>query len=171
MRTLILVRHATAEPLRHGDDFERALTPAGQQDAGRLGTYLARIRHVPELALVSSAKRTLQTFDLLARKLGAPVPADRNDKLYNATASELRDLVTATDAAVERLMIVAHNPGIMDAAIALTGDGDLELIGVMRGRFPPCSAVILTFGGEDWADVTTSSGRLEAFVMPEDLAT
>ena len=54
--------------------------------------------------------------------------------------------------------------------MALTGDGDLEEIGRMRGRFPPCSVAILTFAGEDWQDVTTGGGRLEAFIMPEDLA-
>ena len=169
MRTLILVRHAKAEPMGRGDDFDRPLTASGITDAGRLGTYLARVGHVPELALVSSAKRTMQTFDRLARRVGAPVPVDHSESLYNATAAELRGLVAKAESDIERLMIVGHNPGIMDAAVGLTSDGDLEELGRMRGRFPPCSAAILTFAGEDWRDVATGGGRLETFVMAEDL--
>ena len=170
MRTLILVRHAKAEPLERGDDFDRALTAQGKEDAARLGTYLSRIGHLPELALVSAAKRTTQTFDFIARKIAVPVPVDSSEALYNATAADVRDLVIKANAGIERLMIVGHNPGIMDVAIRLTGDGDLQEIGRMRSRFPPCSMSILTFSCEDWRDVATGGGRLETFVMPEDLA-
>ena len=170
MRTLILVRHAKAEPLASGDDMDRALTAKGEEDAAHLGAYLARHDHVPHRALVSVAKRTRQTFDRLARRLGCPVPADYTESLYNATDTDLRKVVTAADPGIDRLMIVGHNPGVMEAAIALARDGDLEDIGRLRGRFPPCSAAVLTFAGEDWRNVAPGGGRLETFVMPDDLA-
>ena len=144
-----------------GDDFDRALTTRGKEDAGRLGKYLARIRHVPELAIVSAAKRTSQTFDTMARRMGAPVPVKHDEGLYNATATDICGFAKGVDAHIERLMIVGHNPGIMEAALTLAGDGDLEEI---------AGVAILTFAGEEWRDVATRNGRLEAFALPEDFA-
>ena len=164
----MLLRHAKAVQQR-GDDFARDLQDKGRRDAGLLGSYLRSHDLVPDVALVSAAARTRQTFDGLTATIEAPVPATYDEALYNATAGEIRAMLKATAPGVRTLMIVAHNPGIADLALMLSRDGDLAEIGRMRNRFAPCSLAIIASDAEDWADVGASGGRLDLFLQPEDL--
>src|ERR1700737_246170 len=67
MRRLMLLRHAKTETdAPSGKDHDRRLDDRGQGDAADVGGWLARNRHVPDLVLVSSAIRALQTWNILA---------------------------------------------------------------------------------------------------------
>lgn len=169
MLTLMLLRHAKAVQQAEGDDFSRELTEKGMADAARLGAFLVRKNCVPDLAMVSAAARTMQTYANLKTADDRTIPARFGQGLYNASATRLRDVLRRVDPAVVRLMIIGHNPGIMDVAVALARDGDLAEIIRMRDRFPPCGLAVLTFDTEDWLDARASGGRLDLFVTPEDL--
>src|SRR5690606_15467290 len=90
-RQALLARHAHADwPAFHGRDFDRPLTPRGEQDAQRAAAAMRAAGHLPSLLLASPAVRTRQTATLLAEGLGLPVTSIRwVDALYNATATVL----------------------------------------------------------------------------------
>ena len=164
----MLLRHAKAVQQSRADDFARDLQEKGERDAVRLGAYLVARDILPDVALVSSAARTRQTFEGLAAALRVPLPATFIQELYNATAGELRALLPAVDASVRTLLIVGHNPGIADLAVMLSRDGDLDEIMRMRNRFAPCSLAVIGFDDEDWADAAARGGRLDLLLAPED---
>ena len=168
MLTLLLLRHAKAETPR-GDDFARALTSKGEKDAGEIGAFLAEHRLVPDVALVSAARRTSRTFELLNRQLGAGIEVHEEMALYNAGEAAICARLGQVDAASRVVIVVGHNPGIMEAAVALARDGDWPEIERLRGRFPPCGLAVVSFETEDWQDACASGGRLDALVFPEDL--
>ena len=67
MQRLILMRHGDAERPHTGTaDFDRALTPEGRSESRAVGRALAEAGYRPDLALVSSAARTLQTWQACA---------------------------------------------------------------------------------------------------------
>ena len=170
MLTLLLLRHAKAvQHMPHGD-FARTLTEKGAADATALGAYLARSDLIPEFAFVSSSARTVQTFECVTAGLERNVAFSPEPSLYNATAGDMRDRLRTVRPSVRRLMMLGHNPGVMEAAITLTRDGDPAEIERMRGRFPPCSLALLTFDTNDWADARASGGRLDLFLTPDDVA-
>ncbi len=167
---LLLLRHAKAEPGGQGGDFERALTERGEADARRLGRHLRENGPLPQRALVSPARRTRQTFALVAAALGDAAPAvDHDDALFEAAAGDLLAAVRDIEGA-ERLMVVGHNPAVAELAVSLAGDGDLVERRRLAERFPPGSMAVLEFPGEDWRDVQAGAGRLRTLVLPEDLA-
>ena len=167
---LLLLRHAKAEPGGQGSDFERVLTGRGEDDARRLGRHLRENGPAAQRALVSSAARTRRTFAIVAAELGEAAPAaDYDDRLFEAMAADVLAAVRRVDG-VECLMVVGHNPAIAELAASLAGDGDLTLRQSLAGRFPPGSLAVLDFAGEDWRDVRAGAGRLQALVLPEDLA-
>lgn len=170
MPTLMLLRHAKAVQHGRGDDFDRDLQDKGKTDARRLGDHLAARGLLPDLALVSSSARTRETFEIVESALGRMLPARYDETLYNATAGELRDALRDIDGAVRSLMVVGHNPGIADAAAMLARDGDLAELSRMRSRFPPCGLAILELEGADWREAAKRGGRLDLFLLPEDLA-
>ena len=169
MPTLMLLRHAKAEGHGRIDDFDRTLTERGKAEAAGLGDYLRASGPIPEFALVSSAKRTTQTFKGLARRLRASVPVRFEDALFNANASQLSDALRLVDPSVGCLLVVGHNPCIADAAADFAEDGGGLDLARLRSRFPPCGLAVITFPDRSWDEVRHGGGRLDAFVLPEDL--
>jgi phosphohistidine phosphatase len=54
MKTILLMRHAKAEPGVPGQrDFDRSLSPRGQDDAARMGRAIAKLGTIPD-AIVPS---------------------------------------------------------------------------------------------------------------------
>ena len=68
MKQLILFRHAKTEPYAEtGTDESRKLTDRGHSDAQIIASQLKALKVEPSYALVSSARRTRETFSELQR--------------------------------------------------------------------------------------------------------
>ena len=147
MRHLILMRHAKAEAkASSGEDFDRALTERGYRDAEIMGRVLAQAGLKPDLALVSAAERTRQTWDGVAQSFpGAQARFDR--KLYNASSHGIRDAVERVADEAGTVMVVGHNPGVPMAMLELLIEGaeGASVIEKARGSFPTASAVVFEF--------------------------
>lgn len=169
MLTLLLLRHAKAEPGGRGDDHARRLADRGEQEAGEVGRFLAVHGLRPDYALVSTAERTTRTFERVARCFDVPVPFASDASLYDATSAGIVGRIGQV-AGASCLMVVGHNPGIMEAAIALAAGGDFAEVERLRGRFPPGALAVLGFEHETWADACAAGGQLDALVFPADLA-
>src|SRR5262245_40648544 len=98
---LILLRHAKTEKAEPGQrDQERILTARGRSDAQVVGAYMARHKLVPDLAVVSSAQRTRQTWERLHPALAAEVPVSYEDRLYAAGANAILAVARETKSSV-----------------------------------------------------------------------
>ncbi|MEY2854189.1 MAG: hypothetical protein RL030_1321, partial [Pseudomonadota bacterium] len=118
-------------PLYSGRDFDRSLTPRGEEEAATTAHAILAAGLAPTRILASSARRTRQTAEILAHVFG--LPSERLllvDALYNAkpAALEAELLRVARPGTISAL--VAHNPGISDLARTLGGD-------THRAPFPP----------------------------------
>lgn len=169
MRRLLLLRHAkTEKDSATGLDRDRKLDARGHTDAPALGAYMARTGLVPDLALISPAVRTAETWQLLAPCFAPRHPrGDTIPELYNADSTQLLRLTrTAQGESPTTLLIVAHNPGIHEYALALTRDGDKDARAALTDTMPTCGLAVIDFAIDDWHDVAFRSGRLERFVSP-----
>lgn len=138
MQTLILVRHAKAErDSPTGEDFDRALSARGFEDARRMGSRLAQAGQAPDRALVSSARRTLQTWEALAPEFPLAQARPSRD-LYNAEAETLLAGAEAAGEGAGTVMVVAHNPGLRRLAETLAGP---EAARLAEG-FPTAAAAV-----------------------------
>ena len=143
MQRLILFRHAKAERTSPtGEDFDRPLSPQGREDARLTGRALADAGYRPDLALVSAARRTIQTWEAAAVAFPqARVEIIRN--LFNADSDTLLDAARSHAERAETLMLVAHNPGAHELASRLTTDARLD-----RG-FPTSAAAVFELEAPD----------------------
>jgi phosphohistidine phosphatase len=123
-RRLVLMRHAKAE--KHADtDHDRPLSQRGWRDARAAGTLLARRGDVPALVLVSTSRRTRDTWDAVSGCLD-PVPEAWFDRaLYDAGAKAVVELLGAVGADVPSVLVIGHNPTMSVVAAALS-DGEAE---------------------------------------------
>jgi len=169
-RRLLLLRHAKSAWPDKVEDRERPLAKRGQEAAPRMGDYLAKNWLHPDLVLVSSAKRTRQTWALV-RKALLPAIADRFvDEIYEAPASTLLQVIHTVEPSFETIMLVGHNPGMEDLAQELIGEGDEAGRAAMREKFPTAALAVIDFKVSRWDLVAAGSGRLERFVTPRMLA-
>ena len=126
MRRLLLLRHSKTERAEPGErDRDRKLTERGRADAPVIGDYMVRHHFVPDLALVSPAVRTQETWALVAAR------SPNRRALRPRTGSTMRvpsrwsELIQEGGAA-QTLLVVGHNPGLQDLALQLVGSGDVE---------------------------------------------
>jgi phosphohistidine phosphatase len=179
-RRLVLLRHAkSAWP--DMPDHERPLALRGQRDAPVMGRWLRAVGLVPDLVLCSTARRARETWQLAQPGLGAAPPVHFDDRLYEASAAALLDLIRRESGAAETLLVVGHDPAIPGLAITLAGtapdthpgDGSGEvpaaMLDRMRTKFP--TAAIAVFGCTgSWDGLGPGSARLECFITPRDLS-
>ena len=168
MRRLILMRHAKTErDAPSGKDQDRRLDERGQNDGAEMGRWLTVHGYRPDLALVSTAKRTQQTWELLL----AAIPSTRAKhlpELYGADPSQLLKAIYGVRAADPQvLLIIAHNPGLHELALGLISEGDPEGRRALASNLPTAGVVLIDFNTDDWRDVSFRSGRLERFASPK----
>lgn len=158
-RTLILLRHAKAEPQGVRPDAERHLTPRGWADARDVGLRIAREAGPLAGALVSPAARTRETFAAVLERV--PVSWMRTERrIYAAAAEDLLDLARAAGPE-ESLLLVGHGPAIWEAAALVAEPGEAReqtARGVATG-----TAMLLRFEGV-WGDLGAAPARLS--VLP-----
>ena len=64
-------------------------------------------------------------------------------------------------------MVVGHNPGMHELALALTGGGDAAGRRALADNLPTSGLAIFDFAIDDWNDVAFRRGRLVLFVSPK----
>lgn len=158
MRTLILLRHAHAEPAAPGQaDVDRPLSPEGLAEAEAAGRWLGEHGLVPDRVLCSPARRTRETLEAVLGAVGF-VEQRLEDGIYEATPGALAALADA-HREVDRLLLVGHNPGL-ERLLALLHSGQS---GDYRGM-PPGSVAVLELPAE--AEVEPGIAQLSAFWWP-----
>ena len=166
-RTLVLLRHAKSDWPVGVADLERPLAERGRRDAPAAGHWIGERVGTPDLVRVSPALRTRQTWDLVSPHLGEVPDVQIDERVYDATAGDLLDLVRGTDPSVRTLMLVGHNPGTEDLAAVLTGDvaevgGDEAAREALAEKYPTSGIAVLRFLDE-WSHVAPGTGELVAF--------
>jgi len=166
----MLLRHAKSSWSEPGaSDLERPLNRRGQEAAPRIGAYLARHALIPDRVLCSTARRTRETWELVAAEAPAAPPPSFVERLYDASARTLLDVFRHAEPEAKSLLVVGHNPGLQEAATQLIASGDLEDRERLREKLPTGGLVVIDFAIEDWSKLHLRSGRLERFVVPRML--
>ena len=155
MKSLTLFRHAKTErDSDSGRDFDRRLADRGQRDAPRMGEEIRKLGLEYDLILSSPAARAAETATL------AGLTPRYDERIYDASAGELMAIAEEADDAVERLLMVGHNPGFERLASRLLGQG-LDM--------PTGSLIEIQLPIDAWRDAAGASGRLVRFVKPKEL--
>jgi phosphohistidine phosphatase len=170
MRRLMLLRHAKTERAAPGErDRDRTLMKRGRADAAAIGAYMAHHGLVPDLALVSTARRAQETWTPIAAAFAKAPPAINDERIYNATRDALIDVIGETRKA-RTLLVVGHNPAFHDLALQLIASGDVDMREQLNEKLPTSGLVVIDLPVDDWSLPHRHAGRLERFVSPRLIA-
>ena len=169
-RQLLLLRHAKSswdDP--DLTDFDRPLSGRGLKTAPLIGRELARRGWLPDMALVSPALRTRDTWRLVAAEFSAKVPTEFFRALYDASAGDILNLVRQVDNSTAKLLVVGHNPGLEELARLLSGPGSKTSASrALAEKFPTAALARFVING-DWATLAPGSAELSHCLRPKDL--
>ena len=159
-RRLILLRHAKSD-WPDLPDRERPLAKRGRREAPPVGRWLRKHGYQPDVVVCSVARRTRETWELIAPELGGSPAVTFDQRAYDAGARTLLYLARELPGSCRTALFVGHNPAVTDLAdvLAETPEGPPHL------HFPTAAFAVLEFTG-GWADLAPGGARLAAFTVP-----
>jgi len=170
MKTVTLFRHAKSGEKGNPRirDFDRPLSDRGLKAAPKMGAAM-RERHLrPNLILCSPSVRTRQTLTLASVEAWDKAPKVRyDDRLYEASAQKILEVLQEVPDKVDHVMIVGHNPGMQDLAVMLAvSRGKRQQL---KDKLPTASVVTLEFDEELWKDLQPATGHVVLYMSPKTL--
>jgi phosphohistidine phosphatase len=168
MRTVFLLRHAKSswsDPTLL--DIDRPLAPRGERAAKKIAGYVRRKRIRPARVLCSPSVRTRRTLEAIEPSLGKSCTVEFLPALYAASRKELLRQVQALPDAVGSVMLIGHNPGLHQLALALASRGaDLPKL---KEALPTGGLATLVADCESWTALKPGGAELVDYVVPRDL--
>jgi phosphohistidine phosphatase len=168
MLRLLLLRHAKAAWPAGTLDLDRPLAKRGQEASIVMANYMRSERLQPDLAIVSAARRTQETWERVQPLLGE-VEMRRDGRVYEAPVGRLLEVVREVEPEIRTLLVIGHNPGFEELAKLLIGEGDMDSILRLGQKYPTAGLAVIDFDLKGWDEIKQKTGRLERFVTPKSL--
>jgi phosphohistidine phosphatase len=170
MHQLLFLRHAKATAASPGlPDEARPLAARGREDALAIGGAMRARRLLPDLVLVSSARRTRETLAALEPWDETPL-IEPLDRLYLASASQILDILREVSETVRSVLVIGHNPGLHECALQLADASGNEFRARLEAGLPTGTLLEFAYGGA-WEALGVGRARLTRFLSPRDLTT
>lgn len=171
MHQLILLRHAKAVPEGKGPDHERVLTDAGRAAAAAIGRAMKQAGLAPEVVLVSTSARTQGTLEQLeAAEVWEEWPnIDAMPALYMASAGQIGEILRALPETARSAMVIGHNPGLHEYALALTGNTPKTPEHKRLDGGFPTAALAEFLVTTPWHRLGSTPVALQSLILPKDI--
>jgi phosphohistidine phosphatase len=159
--TLILLRHAKSAYPEGVSDHDRPLSGRGRRDGPVAGRLIAGLVPQIDRALVSTAIRAQQTWELArpALRVGKQVDVP---ELYLASPDTMLRRIRAVSG--KTVIVVSHNPGTEDLAERLTRNTDSRAYKHMLTKFPTAAFAVLE-SDDPFAQWGFGGATLRAFAI------
>lgn len=165
MKRLVVLRHAKSDWPVGVADRDRPLGRRGQRDAPAAGRWIAEHVGVPDAVWCSPARRTKETWELLAAQLGGSPPVEFDERIYEASVSDLVEVLRETAKGSSSVLLVGHNPGVQELVLALAGGQRSQVQMLAETKFPTSGVALLDVNGP-WRELAAGSARLADFAVP-----
>ncbi len=162
MKELLIMRHAKSSWNNANlSDRERPLNKRGEQDAPRMGKLLKEEGLTPDLIITSTAERALSTAEFTALNCDYERELAVTDRFYGGAPQTFVEVLQTVDDSNQRVMIVAHNPGLEELVADLTG---------YDGRFTTANIAHVALPIDSWRDLSLETpGTLLNLWRPKEI--
>src|SRR6267143_1769782 len=106
----------------------------------------------------SDHARPLNRRGLVAAEIPAAPPPHHDERLYNAAAGSILDVLGQASPSIKSLLLVGHNPGLQELSTLLIASGDLDDRERLHEKLPAGGLVVIDFPIEDWSKLHPRSG-------------
>lgn len=158
MRRLLVMRHGKSDWSVGAADHERPLNERGRGAADAMGRLLADMGEAPDHVITSSAVRARTTAERAAASGNWNAEVEVTRDLYMTDPFGALEAVVGAPA-VERLMVVGHEPTWSGLVAHLTG---------ARAAIKTATVAVIDVHVADWTNALEAGGELYALLQPRD---
>jgi phosphohistidine phosphatase len=148
-------------------DYQRSLSARGKRDAQRIAQFLADSHVSIDLAYVSSAKRTVETFSYL-KSLRIPESKFLKNH-YLANYELLLKRIKKTKKDYSSILLLNHEPACKDLTTALAQSYIFPKKKFMKNKFSTAAIAFLEFDCRRWDQIASCKAVLKNFITPKSL--
>jgi phosphohistidine phosphatase len=161
MLTLYLLRHAKSSwDDASQKDFERPLNNRGRKACEVIGEVVEEKGIDFDLVLVSTALRTRQTIELVKERAKLRGEVRYDERIYEATMSQLLEVISQVDNDRKSVLLVGHNPGLEGLLTLLTGE-DV--------RVTTANLAKIKIKATKWSASLANKGTLDWIIRPKEI--
>jgi len=167
LRELMLLRHSKSE-WKNSElaDIDRPLSDRGKKNASKMGRWLKENALIPDLILVSPAKRAQQTLRRVCSDFS--VNSITVDMLYLADLNTLLKVLSEAPSA-ERIIIIGHNPGLEMLFAFLNHEDSQYFESSDKVTLFPTTSLAHFILPQSWHTLERGDGKLIQFIRPKDI--
>ncbi len=151
-------------------DHARPLNPRGEAAAAAMRRTMRDLGLAPEVVLVSTARRALQTMEALEPWDETPL-VEPAESLYLASAGQLLGALRGVAETARSVLLIGHNPGLHELALMLVGtdDGHPRSAAMQRlvAAYPTAGLAEFSIAGP-WRQLGRGGARLVRFLSPRE---
>ncbi len=160
MKTLFIMRHAKSSwDDSNLSDFERPLNNRGLKTAPLMGEVMLKNNFTPEIIVSSPAMRARQTAELVKDSAAFEADILFDERIYEASAMSLLEVVSGIADEYTSAMIVGHNPGFENLVRVLTGKIE---------PMPTAALAVIDLEINSWKEINAETGDLRKFILPKE---
>ena len=168
MHSLHLLRHAKSSWKEDVADRERRLNRRGREAARQVGRHLPATVGSLDLVLCSSARRTRETMELVLAGYKLRPRIIIEDELYAASVEKLIARLRRLDEDDQNVLLVGHNPGLHELAVALADVSSPSAHALASGKFPTAARASFRLS-DSWSTLGGTRYELVAYVTVDSL--
>lgn len=170
MTILAIMRHAKSDWGQPAlADFDRPLNERGRKAAKRVGRELKDRRVRFDRVIASPAVRVRETLERLERGYGKQFPVEFDPRVYDATLPTLLELVRTIPGRFHAPLLIGHNPGLHQLALALTSADASSLRDKLTENFPTGALALIEFPAVRWDEIAETTGIVRELILPREL--
>jgi phosphohistidine phosphatase len=166
MKQLVLIRHGDAPKNHSMMDFDRELSDLGKSQAALSAKHLEKynIGHI----LCSPTPRTRQTLEVLNQNLALKKEViDFAPSIYENCHDTLSRLVDIQSNNEETMLIVGHNPSLLQLALFYDTDADEKWHDEISLGLKPAEIIVINFKkAEFWGQTCHAGGEIVDIFIP-----
>ncbi|EMF90671.1 SixA phosphatase family protein [Leptospira santarosai] len=168
MKQIHLIRHSKSDwETGFKSDHERPLSEKGKKNARSLRKYLEKIEFKIDLFLVSSSKRTVDTYRIITKGRDPSFETKVTEKLYESDSEDILTMIRELNLKFKDVALLGHNPGIEEIANRLIrGNEDLSLSESVFFKFPTSGFLSIQIETKSWEELGNVPGKIIRFWVP-----
>jgi phosphohistidine phosphatase len=165
MLSLYVMRHSKSSwKNKHLEDYKRPLSKKGKSEIKLITKFLKNKKTRLDLAYVSSAKRTVQTYKKLIKKIKIK-DIIFSKKLYLTDTSIILKFIKETKSGYKNLILINHEPSCKKLVLQLIKK---KYIKFKEKIFDTSSIAKIDFEVDKWNKIKNYSGKLIFFKTPNN---
>jgi len=163
-KQLLLLRHGKSDWNTDTTDFYRPLNKRGNRNELQMGQWLSEKKLIPDLIISSPATRALSTAEIVCKAMGLATDSIQTDKsIYEASVSNLRQVLSQVPDSAQCLLLVGHNPSFDYFVDQLNS----HIPAASNGNLMPTAALAYFELNSKWTSVIGDSWIQRAKELPK----